>query len=301
MKDCISQGRTIPDELVAPMRDSAALLADAPALRARLEKDGYLFLRNALDRDEVAAARREVFQRLAEVGEIAPPAEAGVFTGASRRRETVDDLGRFWRSVSEGPALRRVSHGSRLAAIMEKVFGEAAVPFDFLYLRAGSVGRATGLHCDYPFFTRAHERVCTVWIPIGDVPVTDGPVVVVEGSHRFADLVEATRGFDVVRDAPRRADLGIHPIDFARQRGTRLLTADFRAGDLALFGMFTIHGALDNHSPIGRVRLSCDVRWQPASLPVDARYFGPLPAGTTGAGYAELNGAKPLTEPWHIR
>jgi hypothetical protein len=35
------------------------------------------------------------------------------------------------------------------------------------------------------------------------------------------------------------------------------------------------------------VRLSTDVRFQPG--------------GTTGAGYGELNGAKPLTEPWHIR
>lgn len=301
MKHCIAQGREITDALIAPMRDSAELLDDPAALRARLDEDGYLFLRGALERDEVLAARREVFQRLQQVGEIASPIEDGIFTDASRRREIVGDLGRFWRSVSEGPALRQVSHGPRLASVMAKVFGEAARPFDFLYLRAGPVGRSTGLHCDYPFFTRAHERVCTVWIPIGDAPVTDGPVVVVENSHRFADHVEQTRGFDVVRDAPRRADLGIHPADYAIQRKTRLLTADFQAGDLALFGMFTIHGALDNHSPTGRVRLSCDVRWQPASLPVDTRYFGPLPAGTTGAGYAELNGAKPLTEPWHIR
>jgi ectoine hydroxylase-related dioxygenase (phytanoyl-CoA dioxygenase family) len=283
------------------MRDSAALLGDPVALRARLDEDGYLFLRGALEHDAVMEARREALGRLAEVGEIAAPAEAGIFTGASRRKEMVGDLGRFWQSVSEGPAVRRVSHGPRLASIMEQAFGEKSRPFDFLYLRAAPVGRATGLHCDYPFFTRAHDRVCTVWVPIGDAPVTDGPVVIVAGSHRFADHVTATRGFDVVRDAPRRADLGIHPIDYARQRGTRLLSADFAAGDLALFGMFTIHGALDNHSPIGRVRLSCDVRWQPAALPVDERYFGPQPGGTTGAGYGELNGAKPLTEPWHTR
>ena len=52
---------------------------------------------------------------------------------------------------------------------------------------------------------------------------------------------------------------------------------------------------------VNRVRLSCDVRWQPASLPLDARYFGANPPGTTGAGYAELNGAKPLTQEWHVR
>jgi hypothetical protein len=49
------------------------------------------------------------------------------------------------------------------------------------------------------------------------------------------------------------------------------------------------------------VRISCDLRWQPAALPIDERYFGPDPTGTTGAGYAELNGAKPLDQPWHVR
>jgi hypothetical protein len=49
------------------------------------------------------------------------------------------------------------------------------------------------------------------------------------------------------------------------------------------------------------VRLSCDVRWQPADLPLDERYFGAHPGGTTGAGYAELVGAKPLTQEWHVR
>ncbi len=80
-----------------------------------------------------------------------------------------------------------------------------------------------------------------------------------------------------------------------------MLTRNFEAGDIALFGMYTAHGSLDNHSSIGRVRLSCDVRWQPATLPVDDRYFGSNPPGTTGAGYGELVGAKPLTQEWHVR
>ena len=72
-------------------------------------------------------------------------------------------------------------------------------------------------------------------------------------------------------------------------------------GDVPLFDMFTLHGSCDNHMGGGRVRLSCDVRWQPADLPMDERYFGAHPGGTTGAGYAELVGAKPLTQEWHVR
>ena len=301
MQACTVKGRQVPPSMLGELVDSAALLQDPRALRQRLQQDGYLFLKAVLPRQAVLAARQEVFQRLVDVGEIAEPAIDGIYTGASRRAQMAPDLGRFWRSVSEGADLRAVSHGAALTAIMSLVFGEAARPQDYMFLRAGPHGRATGLHFDYPFFTRAHDRVATVWLPIGDVPVSDGPLVVVEGSQHFRDLIDPMIGFDISSDNTRKADLGSDAISFAQQRGTRLLTRDFEAGDIALFGMYTAHGSLDNCSAINRVRLSCDVRWQPASMPLDERYFGSDPPGTTGAGYAELNGAKPLTQDWHVR
>ena len=90
-------------------------------------------------------------------------------------------------------------------------------------------------------------------------------------------------------------------VEFVRKRNSRLLTAEFGPGDLVVFDMLTMHGSLDNHSIPGRVRLSCDVRWQPLADPIDPRYCGVNPGGTTGAGYGELNGAKPLNEDWHKR
>jgi len=87
----------------------------------------------------------------------------------------------------------------------------------------------------------------------------------------------------------------------ARERRTRLLTAHFQPGDAIVFSMSLMHGALDYHAPHQRVRVSCDVRFQPVADAQDPRYFGPHPTGTTGVGYGELNGAKPLTEPWHVR
>jgi ectoine hydroxylase-related dioxygenase (phytanoyl-CoA dioxygenase family) len=184
---------------------------------------------------------------------------------------------------------------------MEIVAGEAPRAQDFLFLRVGVPGRATGLHFDYPFFTRMHDQVWTVWTSMGDTPVSRGPLMVVENSHRFSDLVESVVGFDVVRDTSRKAAFADNAIDFARARGTRLLTADFRAGDVILFGMYLLHGSLDHHDAGGTVRVSTDLRWQPARMPADPRYFGAEPTGTTGAGYGELNGAKPLDVDWHVR
>lgn len=251
-------------------------------------------------RDEVLAARQEVFQRLVEVGEIRHPAVEGIATGESRRRE-VRDLGAFWQSVSEGRALRHVSHGPALHRLMQTVFGEPARPHDYIFLRPGVVERSTRLHYDFPFFARGSNRIHTVWLALGDVPVEEGPLTVLEGSHRYADLIGSVRGIDYESKSSPTVQMLGDTLAFVEERRSRLLTADFQAGDLVVFSMFCMHGSLDNRSPIGRVRLSCDVRWQPAADPIDERYFGPSPRGTTGAGYGELNGAKPLTDPWHTR
>ena len=300
MTNAIAQGTPVPDDLLGPLRDSRDVIDDGQALRERLTDDGYLFLRGAVDADAILAARDEVFARLMEVGEIAAPAGEGIATGNSRRRELVD-LGEFWQSVSEGPLLRQVSHGRQVASIMDRVLNEPSRPHDYLFLRPGVVGRSTHLHFDLPFFARGSQRIHTVWLALNNIPLDLGPLAVVEGSHRFDDLIEPVRQVDYESsDTPYVQMLG-DTVEFARERGSRLLTAAFEPGDLVVFTMTLMHGSLDNHSTENRVRLSCDVRWQPAADNLDPRYTAPNPPGTTGTGYAELNGAKPLTEDWHKR
>jgi hypothetical protein len=302
MKDCMAQSGAVPEALVGELQDSSALLEDAPKLRQVLEFNGYLYLRGAVDRDEVLAARNEVFNRLAEAIE-------GIATGRSRRAEIVGDLGAFWTSVSNGPALRRVTHGLRLRELMGMLYGEPARPHDYLFLRPAPVGRATNLHYDFPFFAGGSERIVTCWVPLGEIPVTDGPLALVEGSNQFSDLLGPIRGaaidagtaFSAVQSAAYQEQTR-DTLGFIRSRNTRLLTADFQAGDVVVFGMFTMHGSLDNHSVVGRVRLSVDVRYQPAADPAeDPRYFGPHPGGAKGNSYGEQKAAQPLTKPWVSR
>ena len=291
----------MPSDVLGEFRDSTELMADSSALKTRMAEDGYVFLRGVISPSAIAMARQEVFCRLADVGEIAEPPTEGIFTGQSHRPENQSDRGEFWQSVSEGPALRRATHGPEIQYVLDTLFGEPARGYDFIFLRPGVVGRFTFLHYDLPFFSRGTKNVVTAWTAIGDIPTTEGSLFVLENSHRFDDLIEPVQQIDYSSKKSLQVQMMDDAVEFARRRGSRLLTANFEPGDVILFGMTTMHGSFDNCSPINRTRLSVDVRWQPASQPIDDRYFGKNPAGTTGIGYAELNGAKPLTEPWHTR
>lgn len=286
-------GQPVPPDILGRLRE-APDGAGAPAQWANcLSEDGYVLLRGALPVAQVQLARRDVLDRMAAVGEIAEPPDAAVATGTSRRAALHPELGVFWREVCEAPALRSLSHGSALASVARAVLGGPAEPFDFLWLRTMVQGRASPLHLDHVYMNRGTQNLVTAWIPLGDVPLAAGPLVVVEGSHRFADVAARYRGIDVDRDSLP----GSFPEDavaFARGRGARLLTADFRAGDVLLFDMFTLHGSCDNRTGGNRVRLSCDVRWQRAGEPRDDRWFGNPPPGHGGTGYGGLNGARPL-------
>lgn len=301
MFDCHVHGKPVPPAGLGEFRDSTELMADSSAMQTRMAEDGYLFLRGVIGPSPIAMARHEVFCRLADVGEICEPPRDGIFTGQSHRPENPSDRGAFWQSVSEGPALRRATHGPEIQYVLDTLFGEPARGYDFIFLRPGVVGRFTFLHYDLPFFSRGTKNVITAWTAIGDIPTTEGPLFVLENSHRFDDLIEPIQQIDYNSKESPQVQMMDDAVNFARSRGSRLLTANFDPGDVILFGMTTMHGSFDNCSPINRTRLSVDVRWQPASEPIDDRYFGPDPAGTTGIGYAELNGAKPLTEPWHTR
>lgn len=306
MHQCVVQQQTIPPDFIGPLVEYAGDLENGAELESRLAQHGYVLLRGVLDRDEVLAAREEVFSRLEEVGEIKPPVIEGIATGTSRREEIAGGLDAFWHSVSDGSALRQVTHGEKLRKVMDAVLGETSRPHDMMYLRPCAVGYSTRMHYDYPFFAGRSNRIHTAWVPMGDIPTSDGPLVVVENSHHFDDLVGAINEVDyqsdrsnaTVQQAAYDKQTEVDPVTLVRQRGTRLLSSYFEAGDVMVFIGQLMHGSLDNCSPLGRVRLSCDVRYQPASDPADdERYFGTNPRGSNGGGYGDMRGAKPLGEP----
>jgi len=64
---------------------------------------------------------------------------------------------------------------------------------------------------------------------------------------------------------------------------------DYRAGDVIIFGMHTLHMSTANLTD--KVRISCDVRWQPMNEPVDPRYMGAAAADVGSRAVAGLRAA----------
>ena len=284
----------IPHDLLGELRDSADLVQDGEGLQARMQEDGYLYLRDVLDRDAVLKARIEILTKLGSVGEFREPLIDGLSSGASLRGEMVTDLGAFWQSVCEGQDLRAVTHDGPIVAIMEALLGEPVRSFDFLWLRTMHPGRASAFHFDHVYMNRGSARLYTVWTPLGDIALEEGPLLLVEGSHRWEDLHGEFRGLDVDKEKDRPGHVTLDPVSLARERNTRLLTAEFKAGDVVIMPMFMLHGSMDNRSTIGRVRISSDTRYQPAADPIDERWVGENPIAH-GQGYASMGGAKPAT------
>ncbi len=287
-------GKPIPTgpEQFAALRRSDDIASDGNALRDRLAEDGYLYIPGALDPSEVAEARRECMDRLMAHGALEPgsdPIDAIAATGASRYY--------FLDSLAENNApLMRVLYDGAMMALMERLFSTDVRHFDFTWMRAVGPGNGTSPHCDAVYMNRGTEQLITAWTPLGNIPLTQGGLVVLENSHRekHGKLEEYLRqdvdsfcengpNADKIRagqmgwehyDGSFREWTGVYNDDANAIRGSlggRWLTSpEYRMGDVLLFTMATLHASLDNHSD--RIRLSSDTRYQPAHLPADERW-----------------------------
>ncbi|MEM7463096.1 MAG: phytanoyl-CoA dioxygenase family protein, partial [Pseudomonadota bacterium] len=242
--------------------------------------------------------------RLAEVGEVSEPFENGLASGTSNRRElypTTKDLGAFWRSVSEGEAVRAVINGPRITKVMNSLFGVPSRNFTFAWLRAMTSGRASPLHVDHPYMNRGSKRLVTCWTPLSPISLSDGPLYILKDSHKWTDIRQQFEGHDVDRDPSRPGHIEENPIELMQRKSSMFLTSEFGLGDCMVFGMFTVHGSFDNNSENGLIRLSCDTRFQPSGDRMDERFSGPNPPAHGGLGYACLSAALPLNETGALR
>jgi ectoine hydroxylase-related dioxygenase (phytanoyl-CoA dioxygenase family) len=116
----------------------------------------------------------------------------------------------------------------------------------------------TPWHHDQPYYCVNGEQVCSLWIPLDEVPVTTCPEFIA-GSHRWGQwfLPRKFSGVDYDHNADNLTavpDIDNHRADY------NILSWDLQPGDAIAFHFLTLHGAPANTSTISR-RRAFAARW----------------------------------------
>jgi len=258
------------------LRDCNALLDNIDALHQRMSDDGYLLVRGLHDRDSVMRARRTIFEYAQkEFDSIKPGTDPidGIVNPAGKNPAIMGRKG-----ITHQPEVLAVLEGKPIFDFFSRYFNEAALTFNYKWMRAVGKEGFTGAHIDIVYMGRGTTRkLFTCWTPLGDLPIEMGTLALCVGSHNlpgFQKLRDTYGKMDVDRDRVN-GWFSNDPVEVTTKFGGQWQTTNFNAGDVLIFGMWTMHGSTNNTTD--RWRLSSDTRFQPASEPVDERWVGENP------------------------
>ena len=266
------------------------LVASEPSLPRQelweqFRAQGYLWLKNFFDRKAVLAFRGRYFNFMRESGLLAAGSDPveGVYsgqpegTGRTRKlmAEFVRDaafesfclsppLWQFYEEFLQGPVY-----------LHKRKIIRHTIPHD---------PACTGAHYDLTYLRAGTDRVCTSWIPLGDIPVAMGGLVYLEGSDAMGRKLEAEFAEKNAHLAPverisaynknmnETGWLTKNLPQLADRFNTRWLIADYEAGDMMIHSAYMIHAATVNTDANGHMRLSTDIRYQRLRDAIDARW-----------------------------
>jgi hypothetical protein len=268
------------------LRQSSAYLADSDAsvLLDRLKEDGYLFLPGLLPRETVHMALNDLLEQLgindsSSLERFLANFNRQNLTAVDRRQTVIKESHEFEPGgVAELPGLRR------LLDLMSRLLGGEARLLDRTLVRLVAPGGCTMPHSDIVYAGRGSGTLLTCWIPLVNVPIERGPMMILGGSHRLTSQFKSYWKTDHDRDGNWRKlrfrhgrffSGSAYSVDARRvQEETKLpwLTANFRSGDILLFDSRTMHCTLDNRTPLARI--SMDARYQLTSDLPDPRWVG---------------------------
>jgi len=271
------------NDLVDPKKHLTEIRSSYPdeptdTLRQRLKEDGYLCVRQAIPRETVLNTRRQMLKFMSSKDALTPDS-----TFENPKGKAIGMMGKA--EITHHPDFLATVENPTLFSLFKKLFDEPARTFDYKWARAVPPGVAgTGAHMDYVYMGRGSERLHTTWVPMGDIPRENGPMVLLEKSHAIQTMerIRKTYGqMDVDRDRVE-GWFGKDYLELSEISGSKWLVGDYQAGDVVLMGMHLMHGSLRNTN--NYLRLTCDIRFQPKSDPIDERWVGTEPVGHYGKG-----------------
>ena len=147
-----------PGEQLSELRASNDLLGNVSALHKRMNSDGYLLLRNLIDRDKVMKARHTVLKYMDERQALTPgePVLEGVMPAGGK---SVRLMG--FQGISHHQDVLAVLESDELFAFYSDYFGEPAITFKYKWLRGVGNEQYTGAHYDVVYMGRGSEKLHT--------------------------------------------------------------------------------------------------------------------------------------------
>jgi ectoine hydroxylase-related dioxygenase (phytanoyl-CoA dioxygenase family) len=255
------------------------------ALWEQYQSQGYLWLKGILNRDDVLDFRRRYFAAFASIGLVAPGTDpgAGIYSGQpvdpqSARQVSIEAV--RW------AAYEAFCLSKPIYRFFEEALGGAVYLHKRKLIRHTRPGdpNCTGAHYDLTYLRAGTDRVYTVWIPIGDIPVEMGGLVYLEGSDAWGRKMEAEFSALNAHLPPEQrisaynrnmSDTGWLTKDIpslSDRLDTRWLCADYETGDMVIHSAYMIHAATENRDAGGRMRLSTDIRYQLIADEIDSRW-----------------------------
>jgi ectoine hydroxylase-related dioxygenase (phytanoyl-CoA dioxygenase family) len=256
------------------------------ALWEQYQAQGYLWLKGILDRDEVLAFRRRVFTAYMDTGLVERGSDPvdGIYSGASLT-EGKPHPNKILMEIVRWASFEAFCLAQPIVEFYEE-FLEGAV-----YLHKRKILRytvpndpgCTGPHYDLVYLRGGTNRICTSWIPVGDIPVEMGGLIYLENSHQrgreleaeflaqSADLPPEERVSAYNRYTSQSGWLDRNVEMLAEKYNTRWLCADYDAGDMVIHDPYMIHASTMNVDE-RRMRLSIDIRYQLVRDEIDVRW-----------------------------
>lgn len=286
------QGEPLESDHTHVMDDSTPLLGDTDALRARMDRDGYLYLPGYLGRERVQRARKVIVDRLSKLGLLDPAFDHDEAVPNPTKKSNFAG-GRLEALFEDPEPINDVLYRGPMMQFFRQFLAADVRHYDYTWMRQVAPGPATSIHSDVVYMGRGTHQLYTAWTPMGDNSFDLGGLLILRGSHKHEGLAKAYWKSDVdtfcsntdeAREARRRDSTGALKGAAKQLRnslGGDWVTGDFRMGDVVIFNVYTVHGGTDNHSNV--LRLSTDTRYQRASDAIDERWIGEKPPGHGGA------------------
>ncbi len=242
-------------------------LQDRQALWTRLEQHGYLYLKNAMSAEESNAFRYYYFKALEPTGLL--ESNSNPVEGIASKLE-VD------RAKMRQVLFEDIIQGEKYAEFCYSIEDFFAWLFDApvhlhkrKLIRHARVGETwvTPAHYDLVYLREGTKNLLSAWIPLGDCPLERGGLTYLENSHKHFEARDNAEGGQL-----RAEHISYDLPALANQLETRWLIADYQAGDMVIHSPYLLHASLNNTDSNHKMRLSTDIRYQPAVESIDPRW-----------------------------